>query len=358
MEVLRAGAWNLLLGSIQEASREVYSTGGIDSWRAFTCNYGLSCCPDNESIAVFLFWLRCQAGQAPGEGMRASTIETYLSHVAHLCTVNTWDTQWRNTNRVKAMMRTMKREDATKAALTRRPVTVTLLREMAEYVKWEDKEQRRVWLAALIGTLGLLRLGEMLQNGLEFADMKKVKKEGRDWLEIRLGKSKTDREHKGVIVPILLERKNVPPELEVEAHWKLAEREERGIGKVFEGISKEKLVGQVRAWAREADKKRGRTVKELIHGHSFRKGGAVSLALRGVEVEGIKVLGRWKSDAFKTYVDDPRVRRMREKAGARMIQTQDGEEEKEGSDGVKAWATTLRELEIEDYGDEEDEVKG
>lgn len=37
-------------------------------------------------------------------------------------------------------------------------------------------------------------------------------------------------------------------------------------------------------------------------GHSFRKGGATDLALAGVDIEEIKILGRWTSNSWKKYV--------------------------------------------------------
>lgn len=41
------------------------------------------------------------------------------------------------------------------------------------------------------------------------------------------------------------------------------------------------------------------------HGHSFRRGGATSLLLKGVSDAMIKTLGRWSSDCYKLYLDIP-----------------------------------------------------
>lgn len=43
----------------------------------------------------------------------------------------------------------------------------------------------------------------------------------------------------------------------------------------------------------------------LYHGHSFRRGGATSLASKKVPDSVVQVLGRWRSDCFKLYVDFP-----------------------------------------------------
>ena len=42
---------------------------------------------------------------------------------------------------------------------------------------------------------------------------------------------------------------------------------------------------------------------ELYKGHSFRRGGATSLARVGVPDSVIKTIGRWKSQAYQLYVD-------------------------------------------------------
>ena len=43
----------------------------------------------------------------------------------------------------------------------------------------------------------------------------------------------------------------------------------------------------------------------LYHGHSFRRGGATSLSIAGISNDIIQLMGRWKSDAYKLYIDIP-----------------------------------------------------
>jgi hypothetical protein len=45
--------------------------------------------------------------------------------------------------------------------------------------------------------------------------------------------------------------------------------------------------------------------KQSFAGHSLRRGGATSLALRGVPDHLIKVLGRWRSDCYQRYLETP-----------------------------------------------------
>ena len=43
----------------------------------------------------------------------------------------------------------------------------------------------------------------------------------------------------------------------------------------------------------------------LYSGHSYRRGGATSLAERGIPYDMIQLMGRWKSDSYKLYIDTP-----------------------------------------------------
>ena len=40
----------------------------------------------------------------------------------------------------------------------------------------------------------------------------------------------------------------------------------------------------------------------LYHGHSFRRGGATSLSIAGIDHDMIKNMGRWKSDCYQIYI--------------------------------------------------------
>ena len=42
-----------------------------------------------------------------------------------------------------------------------------------------------------------------------------------------------------------------------------------------------------------------------FHGHSFRKGGATSLAKAGVSDSVIQLVGRWASECYKLYIVTP-----------------------------------------------------
>ena len=51
-----------------------------------------------------------------------------------------------------------------------------------------------------------------------------------------------------------------------------------------------------------------------FNGYSLRIGGAAALAARGVEVEVIRKLGRWRSDSVRRYLKEPKDSRPRQPA--------------------------------------------
>ena len=47
---------------------------------------------------------------------------------------------------------------------------------------------------------------------------------------------------------------------------------------------------------------------ELYSGHSFRRGAATAAAATGLVDHEIQLLGRWRSDTYKLYIDTPKER--------------------------------------------------
>ena len=170
-----------------------------------------------------------------------------------------------------------------------------------------------------LGTCGLLRAGEfttkpttkstLKMNHLTFYDINNkpvqpfgLRAELPAYMSLRLEQSKTDpfRQGTNVIISNPTAIKCMIDYLTSPRTIRLA-RQPLFIGADGQALSTSELVKFTQTIIESANIPNS----HLFLGHSFRKGGATSLHEAGQPDSLIKVMGRWASFAFATYIDTP-----------------------------------------------------
>ena len=188
-------------------------------------------------------------------------------------------------------MQRMQRQNGCKR--NRLPITPAILRNIKE--QWADRATEydivMFWAAACMAFFGFFRLGEILIPPGE-AYM----------IQICLKQSKTDQFGKGAMVYIGRTDTDLCPIAAILAFMALRASSP---GPFFQQLDKtplrkDKFVEEIRTALTAA----GITASDYA-GHSFRIGAATTAAQCGVPETTIQALGRWTSDAYRTYIRLP-----------------------------------------------------
>jgi hypothetical protein len=218
----------------------------------------------------------------------------------------------------------------------RRAVTVELLRRLEPLHDFTRRCDLMMFAAMATATCGLFRLAELVLKrrggtasrpvrvrdvtlrGAEREFMpiptpEQCSPQAPDHVEIHLLSSKTDQLQQGHAVVI-----SCP--LAVQALWRylVARRAcpapEQALFSLPNGdpLTAKQLVRHARGMLSRVGED-----PSQYSGHSFRRGGATSLARAG-QIEALKAAGRWKSECFKLYIEEEESARAVIAAGKRM----------------------------------------
>ena len=179
-------------------------------------------------------------------------------------------------------------------------VTMSVLRRLQPHVRNTAREQS-VWALMVTATQGLFRLGELAvpRAGLPGMTKRSLRLSGTRAASVFLPDSKTDflRRGVGVLLAAIPGQLCAPPLLE-KLHRRSAED-----SPLFPVDGRAACKQDVLSLLGELLKRASIVVARKLKGHSFRQGGAQSLFDAGVSIEDIKIFGRWKSDAFRAYIE-------------------------------------------------------
>ncbi len=275
-------------------------------------------------------WMTALASRrAPDAPLQHRSIKYYLAalNTAHEVAGLPPPTRDRDCPRVARTLKGIKREQGTIEKRPRLPITVALLRQMQPLLDPTRAIDRLIWAAMCTATCALLRLGELtvdpqhaahrtlrLQDLALFTSdgacvpahaprtmLSPLRAEQISHMQLTVRASKTDPFSKGACItiatPIAIAAllsllcahpRSGEPHAPIFAHSNGAPLQRRPLVDIARTLLAQ-LGHNPDAYA----------------GHSFRKGGASSLAAAGVAPYTIQTMGRWASNCYQLYIDLP-----------------------------------------------------
>ena len=255
------------------------------------------------------------SSQLAEENIMHSTIKCYLAAVRHLqIAAGKGDPRICRMVRLEPVLRGIKLVQCHRSQPQRGrlPITLELLRKMKQLWGSGSWDHAMLWAAASLCFFGFFRSGEITvpsrasfdpEVHLVFKDVTVDSHENPKLIKVRLKASKTDPFRAGVNVFVGATGNDLCP---VAAVLTFLTRRGAGPGPMFKfhdgsPLTRCRLVTEVQRALETA----GVDYKRYT-GHSFRSGAATTAARRGIEETTIKMLGRWKSNAYQLYIQTPR----------------------------------------------------
>ncbi len=266
----------------------------------FGQRYGLDTTPPNPE------WLLCAFAAVKGQTMAHSTIRVAISAIRshHIDQGLAYDTA--NMLTLKRVIEGVSRVPRDTPIKERLPITTDLLARMRPVLDLRVPEDIVFFAIACVGTYGLLRSGEIFEDtelkrpGLRRRDLRVV---SNSEIHIYIAQSKTDQRRKGAWVEL---HGNGSPSCPTSALFRYLDAWGQDLRpndllfqfKTGKKVNKATFIKMLRYVLKELN------LDPLkFSGHSFRRGGATSLAAAGVPAHIIKAMGRWKSVAYQLYIE-------------------------------------------------------
>jgi len=250
------------------------------------------------------------------EGLRHISIKAYLAAIRQLSIQqDEGDPHISGMAKLELVLRGIKRVQAShQAAPTRQPITIELLEKLRD--TWltgtPTWNERMLWAAASLCFFGFFRSGEItIPNDRSFdtschlsaTDIRVDNHCNPTMLRVRLKASKTDPFRVGVDVFVGLTGSPICPVTAVLEYMLMRGARPGPLFLFKDGkpLTRSRFVERVR----DALDRAG-VDSRPFSGHSFRSGAATTAAKRGMGESTIKMLGRWKSNAYQLYIKTPR----------------------------------------------------
>ena len=189
------------------------------------------------------------------------------------------------------------------AAKERLPITIEVLERLAAVCALSQHEDIMFFAICCIGTYGLLRSGEIFGVPPEFEGLVKnsdiIRSENHVKIQLRV--SKTDPFRKGTQVLVYRNQSITCPVAAVSKYLRCT----RNITKSAPFFQLQNRNPVTKPWfiRKLRQKLMAAGLDERKYsGHSFRRGGATSMAAAGIPDSIIKEAGRWSSNSYQVYV--------------------------------------------------------
>ena len=216
------------------------------------------------------------------------------------------------------MFKAVKRLQGAKVVRKRLPITISILLQIDSYFDTKKESDLCMRAAMWLGTCGLLRAGEFVTKPttkyslklqhLTFHDVRNntldphhLNQEIPHYMSVRLDQSKTDPFRQGTSVII-----GNPRAIDYMLAYLYRRNQRLARQPLFAGNDGQALTaGALVKFTQSIIHRANIPNAHHFLGHSFRKGGATSLHEAGYPDSLIKIMGRWASFAFATYIDTP-----------------------------------------------------
>ena len=272
--------------------------------------------PPSEQQLIFYSAFRA-------EKVLYSTIKGDLYAIRWYSIANGYNIDLKQMHRLKTTLKGIRKSQGYVQPDERLPVTFDILKKFSKHVNFDNFDELVVFTAMVVATFGLLRTGEFAvdnktnldpEKTLYLKNIKPIRNSSNQtkYFILKLKASKTDIFRQGVDVtighgygdidPVNLILKMISKRIQLTKNRKVFSKLRIEPNNLLFCLRNGKPVSRYDIKTKleqlcikcELDATR-------YKGHSFRIGGATSLARRGIPSHIIQVLGRWKSDCYKIY---------------------------------------------------------
>lgn len=252
-------------------------------------------------------WVAELSSQQPP--LQYATIQGYVAHIRSLHVELGFDNNFGSFGVLRDTLKGVRRVLGGGTSRIRRPLTADILRRFPPFLRLGEVDDAMVWAAVTTCWAGLFRAGELARtsSSAQFplaSDVSWGIADGVRFFQLRVGRSKTDPFGSGVCVTVG-EAGGPICAYSAMRHFLISRRSSGPVGasaplfafRSGEVLSSDVFIRVIRTLLRRA----GLPEHEFA-GHSLRIGGATDLARARAPDHIIKVAGRWRSDAYQTYV--------------------------------------------------------
>lgn len=305
LDQLRQAAGELVVSGIRSSSQQTYSYGQ-NLYCAFCQVYGLRAMPATEDILMMFvtYMFLCK-------GLKYDTIHVYLYSVRSMHIEHGYYSPLDNRTRLDRVLRAVKLQqgDSKKRKLA---FTLELLIKVKCFHDTQDHDKLVLWSAMTTAHFGFLRCAEFtVANPLLFdvrvnlcvADVAITNGE---YMNIVLKRSKTDPFKKGITVTIGCTGQDVCAVCTMKSLliWHYERKSDPSTPLFLMAdhlpLTRSRFISHIR-WCLA----RVGVDPSQYSGHSMRIGGATTAAAAGFSDWEIKLMGRWRSQVYQTYIRAP-----------------------------------------------------
>jgi hypothetical protein len=296
--------------SISKATQSTYASG----WKKFNHYCILThCSPWRPSDAIIIGFIAHLSFPNPAKphGLSIPTLKAYLSSSNHFQI--SWGFPNIITNRplVERAVRGFKRLRGS-TSNQKFPITLDIISYIHKIIPHNATYHIVCWCVCVLGMVGLLRLGELLPKHDDIDNtifLSNINWVNESHFTLRLNSSKTDPFRKSVVIHYFANTKSVA--CPVTALRKLLSIHTHDqplffVSSINQLLSRNMFIDWLKLTLIVVNTQFNLSIDPSKYsGHSLRRGGATSLHIRGISEQTIKILGRWRSDAFRRYIDSP-----------------------------------------------------